>query len=573
MAVLAASIITRSGKAILSRQFRDLTKNRVTELLANFPALLSENNTQHTTVEDDQVRYVYQPLEDLYLILITNRQSNILQDIDTLNLFSETVTSMLRAINEHEIFDHAFEILSAFDEIVTLGYKENLSLLQIRTFLEMDSHEEKIQEIIERNKEMEANEERKRRAKEIQRKELERRAQAAYGGAANFQQQQQSLGGGGYDSYRQDYQQQQQSAPQQTYNPTPVEPQSSYNSRPAPKGRGLQLGKSNKKPSFAAGSGSAAEPLIAPQPEQYNQSPPPPPQQHYQQQPIQSAATAAPASRDSSKPVNNGILITLEEKITAEITREGSVTASELKGVLQLRINDASLAHCKLLLQSASESNKDIQFKTHPNVDRNLFTSSSVIALKNTDKSFPSNDQNLGVLRWRAVGKQDDSTLVPIQFTTWLSANDNNTVDVTLEFELNSNYKDTVNDISILVPIATENVQLNGDEGTIEQISEEGILFKIDSLSSGEQKVLEFTVEASNEDELFPIEIGFVNENPVNTLGQIKVLDVVSSSQDEESLDFDLISELATESYFIVWNWTGSFACVLVLLKKKSNIN
>jgi hypothetical protein len=34
--------------------------------------------------------------------------------------------------------------------LVTLGYRENLSLSQIKTFLEMESHEERIQEIIER---------------------------------------------------------------------------------------------------------------------------------------------------------------------------------------------------------------------------------------------------------------------------------------------------------------------------------------------------------------------------------------------------------------------------------------
>ncbi|KAH3679418.1 hypothetical protein WICPIJ_008621 [Wickerhamomyces pijperi] len=546
MAVLAASIITRSGKAILSRQFKDLTKNRVTELLANFPALLADNNTEHTTVEDDQVRYVYQPLDDLYLVLITNRQSNILQDIDTLNLFTETVTSMLRSINEHEIFDRAFEILSAFDEIVTLGYKENLSLLQIKTFLEMDSHEERIQEIIERNKEMEANEERKRRAKEIQRKELERRSTqgaGSYGGgnAVGFQQQQQQAAG--YDSYRTEYQ-----TPQQSYNPTPVEPQSTYNARPAPKGKGLQLGKSSKKQSFASSGASAAEPLIAPQPEQYNQAPPPPQQQQQYHQPQQQQHIQ---QHQSSKPVNNGILVTLEEKITAEITREGSVNASELKGVLQLRIADPELAHCKLLLQVGNANSKDLQFKTHPNVDRGLFTASSVIALKNSDKPFPSNDQNLGVLRWRGVGKQDDTQFLPVQITTWLSANDNNTVDVTLELELADHYKDSINELSILVPIATENVQLTGDEGSVEQITEEGVLFKISNLSSGEQKVLEFTIESGSEEELFPIEVGFVNENPVNNLGQVKVLDIVSVA-DEESLSFDLNSELATDSYFIV---------------------
>lgn len=32
----------------------------------------------------------------------------------------------------------------AFDEIVALGYRENVNLAQIRTFTDMESHEEKV---------------------------------------------------------------------------------------------------------------------------------------------------------------------------------------------------------------------------------------------------------------------------------------------------------------------------------------------------------------------------------------------------------------------------------------------
>lgn len=190
--VLAASICTRGGKAVLSRQFREIARSRIEALLASFPKL-ADSGTQHTTVEQDNVRFVYQPLDELYIVLITNRQSNILQDIDSLHLFAQVTTSICKSLDEREILRNAFELLSAFDELVTVGYRENLSLSQIKSFLEMESHEERIQEIIERvllsvgvdwqlltedfqNKELEASEERKRKAKqlEMQRKEAAR---------------------------------------------------------------------------------------------------------------------------------------------------------------------------------------------------------------------------------------------------------------------------------------------------------------------------------------------------------------------------------------------------------------
>ncbi|KAE8211029.1 hypothetical protein CF319_g1184 [Tilletia indica] len=183
MVLLAASICTRGGKPVISRQFRDMPRSRVEGLLSSFPKLLPANS-QHTTIETESVRYVYQPLEDLYMILITNRSSNILQDIDTLHLFARTVSDLCRSLDERDIVRNAFELLQAFDEIVSQGYRESVSLTQIRSILEMDSHEEKIQEIIERNKEMEAKEELKRRAKqlELQRREAARRGMGPPGG-------------------------------------------------------------------------------------------------------------------------------------------------------------------------------------------------------------------------------------------------------------------------------------------------------------------------------------------------------------------------------------------------------
>ena len=139
----------RQSLAVISRQFRDMTRTRIESLLASFPKLIP-TNTQHTSVETADVRYVYQPLEDLYILLITNKASNILQDIDTLHLFARLVSDTCRSADEREILKNAFELLGAFDEVVSSGYRENVSLTQVKSILEMESHEEKIQEIIAR---------------------------------------------------------------------------------------------------------------------------------------------------------------------------------------------------------------------------------------------------------------------------------------------------------------------------------------------------------------------------------------------------------------------------------------
>ena len=56
-------------------------------------------------------------------------------------------------LNEEKITEKVFELIFAFDEVITAGgYKESINLQQIRTNMEMESHEEKLHNMIKVSK-------------------------------------------------------------------------------------------------------------------------------------------------------------------------------------------------------------------------------------------------------------------------------------------------------------------------------------------------------------------------------------------------------------------------------------
>uniref|UniRef100_A0A0R3WUT8 Coatomer subunit delta n=1 Tax=Hydatigena taeniaeformis TaxID=6205 RepID=A0A0R3WUT8_HYDTA len=161
---------------LVSRQFVEMSKSRIEGLIATFPKL-ADPGKQHTFAETDSVRYVYQPLEKLYVLLITTKASNILEDLETLRLFAR-IPEYARGLEASDVVENAFQIIFAFDEIVALGYRESVTLSQIRTFTEMDSHEEKMFNAVRENQMQEARELSKRKAREL---ELARHAAAKQG--------------------------------------------------------------------------------------------------------------------------------------------------------------------------------------------------------------------------------------------------------------------------------------------------------------------------------------------------------------------------------------------------------
>jgi hypothetical protein len=137
------------------------------------------------------------------MVLVTNKNSNILQDIETLHMFARSLSEYCRTIDEREVTYRAYELITVFDEIVSLGYRENVTLSQIRTITEMESHEEKVAAEIQKNKEKEAKEElnRKARMMELQKRQMGGRGSYGSGSGSAYT----GSSGGGYGGSRGSY--------------------------------------------------------------------------------------------------------------------------------------------------------------------------------------------------------------------------------------------------------------------------------------------------------------------------------------------------------------------------------
>lgn len=511
MVVLAASICTRGGKAVLSRQFREVARSRIEGLLASFPKL-ADSGTQHTTVEQDNVRYVYQPLDELYMVLITNRQSNILQDIDSLHLFAQVVSSICKSLDEREILRNAYELLSAFDEIVTLGYRENLSLGQIKTFLEMESHEERIQEIISRNKELEATEERKRKAKqlELQRKEMARSGRSAVPRTPSYPvytPPPRPTTHDNYDSYE-------------------AEKNRSYKAT-APKGKGMQLGKKSKTTDmFERVRGDLGT-------SQIEESTPLVPQS-------MSATEATPSARASISTDRDAIHATIAESISAKISREGTLKSFNVKGDLQLRISDPSFTKVKLDL--VANATHGAQFRTHPNVDKVLFNNSKAVQLRDTSKGFPVNN-SVGVLRWTASATTGDA--LPITFTVWTNQGSDESWTITVEYELSGS--DSLRDVTVTIPYITSEPAVSSFDAVYE-VSGDSLEWSVGTIDeSNSTGAFEFEAQAKDESEFFPMSVRFSKSKP---LIDVDVRSVTLLDMDQD-LSFTKDINSGADSYLI----------------------
>ncbi|XP_055845023.1 coatomer subunit delta [Episyrphus balteatus] len=521
MVLIASAVCTKNGKVIISRQFVEMTKARIEGLLAAFPKLMTSGK-QHTFVETDSVRYVYQPMEKLYMLLITTKASNILEDLETLRLFSKVIPEYCHSLEEKDILDNAFNLIFAFDEIVALGYRESVNLAQIKTFVEMDSHEEKVYQAVRETQEREARQKMREKAKELQRQRMES-AKRGGSSASMSHHISSSLEGFGPSS----------GGISSSSISTPSIDSSEIKSAPKaqkPMARNaLKLGgKTKDVDSFVDQLKSEGEKIANLTPSLGG-----------------AASTTTVRPKLISDVLTESVHLKMEDKLVVRLGRDGGLQTFELSGLLTLRISDESFGRIKVNLENKDKHG--IQLQTHPNVDKELFKTRSQIGLKNPARPFPLNT-DVGVLKWRYT-TQDDSA-IPLTINCWPSENGDGGCDVNIEYELEAQRLE-LQDVCIAIPLPL-NIQPSVGEydGTYNYDSRKHILQWLIPIIDGSNKAgsMEFSCASSIPGDFFPLQVTFVSKTP---FADLHAKDVVSVD-DETPVKYSTESVLFVDKYEIV---------------------
>ncbi|CAA7410864.1 unnamed protein product [Spirodela intermedia] len=523
MVVLAASIIGKSGKALVSRQFVDMSRIRIEGLLAAFPKLVGTGK-QHTFVETENVRYVYQPIEALYLLLVTNKQSNILEDLETLRLLSKLVPEYASSLDEEGICTSAFDLIFAFDEAISLGNKENVTVTQVRQYCEMESHEERLHKLVMQSKINETKDVMKRKASEIDKSKIDKN-RGEKGGfmsmssldriESSFNDMSISSNGSGFGSasgfgLSTDT--------ESLSSKTKGRPPTSANA--PPKGLGMKLGKTQRTNQFLESLKAEGEVII----------------EELKPSAIQSKG---------SLPPTDPVTLTIEEKLNVTIKRDGGVGAFDIHGTLAVQILKQDDGFIQLQVE-----NRDIHglsFRTHPNINKELFNNEHIIGLKDPKRPFPCGQNDVGLLKWRIQGM--DEAAVPLTVNCWPSVSGNETF-VNIEYEACELFDLHNVVISVPLPALRESPgvrQIDGEWRYDPRSSTlEWSVLLIDS--SNRSGSMEFVVPPADTSVFFPISVRFT---AASTFSDVKVTGVLPL-QEGPPPKFTQRTQLITDNYQVI---------------------
>lgn len=503
MVIISAAICTKAGKLLVSRQYTNISKLALEEHIRNFPKSIHANQ-QHTFVETDSIRYIYLPLETMYLVLLTNKNSNVIEDLEAIRLVHKVVLDICsHGVTETNIKENYFELLLGFDDVISFGFRENVTLNQVQSALAMESSDEKLHLMMLKARMNEAKEASKKAQLEMKKKQKD----PGYKPSSSFSS----------ESSESFVKKTEQEVIVNAETKPTIEKETKGPVNHAPK-KGLQIVK--KKESKAAPTLPKKEEMQALITQEE-------PEKKYEYNPLQ-----AP------------ILVEFEEKLVCALERDGSLSGFEIKGDIFLTVRDPTKGNCVVFLET--EPNKAISLKPNPQLNKQFWSEKQALAPKDVKDVFAVGSK-INCLKYRYASNNAND--LPFTFTYWA-----NPGSITCELEYNSgqNKFPELNDVSVYISFPNnQHPEVTSIENGDYEINKSASLFrwlirKLDSSNTTANIEIKFSSNITPDD-LFPFSVDFKLDYNFYKVG-IKSAAILS---DKSTINAEFMPSFAVEKFEI----------------------
>jgi len=242
----------------------------------------------------------------------------------------------------------------------------------------------------------------------------------------------------------------------------------------------------------------------------------------------------------SSDPITVGV----EEKLVVQLKKDGGVENLEVQGSMSLVVQKEEDAYIRVQVESSA--NRAFVFKTHPNIDKNLYSDKNILGLKDPSRPFPTGNP-LGILKWRMQSKQD--SLVPLSINCWPSVSGGESY-VNIEYEASKSFELQNVIIHIPLPALRDVPMVNQVDGEWRYDARNSMLEWSITLidNTNRNGAMEFVVPAADPNSFFPIDVKFTANK---TFCDIKV-GSVTQTQNGNPVKFAKRTQLVVDSYQVV---------------------
>lgn len=245
-------------------------------------------------------------------------------------------------------------------------------------------------------------------------------------------------------------------------------------------------------------------------------------------------------------PVNSityPVMLSIIEKVSAKISREGLVESFEIKGGLTLTATNEESSFCCVKLDSISVD--AFAFSTHPKVNKALYDKSNILQLKNESTGFPT-ARPLAILKWSLINGHDE--LLPIKINCWPEEESRGQINVSIEYSLEN--KIELHDVKIKIPLGTSDmpniISIDGNYKHNPSIGE--LIWEIELIdSSNSSGSMEFTIAQKDPDVFFPISIQFQS----NQLFCGIEVNGICNVSDNKPIQYGIERGMSSEDYLI----------------------